>query len=1516
MSETSKRSQVIKKRIVKSILWIILTPLILLLLAIGLIHLPPVQNYLIDEVTSYLTEGTGYRSEIDYTNIRWFNSVLVEGTRIYDHSDEKMIEIDELVVSFELFKLIGERDIKVQEAWVDGASVNLRDEGEVALNIDYWVIALDELLAGEPSANPAPFEPALFGIDKITLLNSDFSLSDGRRDSLETGFDYNHFRLTDLNADLLNLRAIRDTFQIDVKFLSASDTISGLSIDKLHTFFRISQKGMAFYDLDLEFGKSHLKDSVVFRHEKGSDMGDFVNKVDISANFNESVIHTDELGLFAPELLKYNEAVVLSGYFQGKVNYFNSDDFEIAIGDFTNLKGSVNIEGLPNIDDAFFDVSLVNSTLKSSDLKAYMGPNAYSISSKLGLIHMNGLFDGAVNDFVADGDFATDIGNFSSNTQIRIPEDGLASYSGGLKMKNFDLGIFTGNPIFQKVDMEGKIEEGSGFKLEDADFVLNARVDRVGINGYNYENIVTDGRFRESFFSGEVEVGDQNFRLKAEGSIDLTDQKNLFKLDGILEEAYLDQVNITEENVLLATDFHVDIQGLKLDSILGNIVLSETYLRYASQDVTIDSLFFSSNRRNKERQVDFISEHFEMHIDGQFEFTSLLNELVDINEQYRFMFSSNMAGLNQFLKEHQPAKDPFDITYELQLTDVSPLINLFDTAIYVGKNGMLQGKYTNNGEQHFTLNARVDSVRYANINFLGNVIDINAQNLRDTSNVLTLGYLFSDKQVYANTSQTESLNLEAVWDGKHIDLRQNIGQESSQNYAEIGAALDFFPDRSELRFDASNIIALNEAWKIAENNVVTFGKEKIEIQGLNIYNDNQSIDFNGEISILDDSAKTLQVKFREVEIQNFNPLTSKEYTGTINGTLQAQNLYNSPLFFGNLNIGDFRVNNFLVGDVNGELAWQDEEEKFDLNFTVDRLDKKIITLKGDFFPSKKREQLDLVLAFNGANLDIAEPYIEDYFTELDGTLDGRLRVTGKLSTPVLRGRGQIDQAAIKVNYLNTLYTYGGDFEFDENIIRLKELNFTDSKGEPATFRGAVTHDYFRNFSLDLNGNIDKFQVLNLPFTEDALYYGEAYASGTVSLTGAANNLSISANASTQPNTRVYIPISQGTETEDESFITYIDRTDTTEVSVAEDGDVEKIKIEGLNLDLDIAVTPDAYTEIIIDAKTGDIIRGRGNGQLRLQIDSQGEFNMTGGLEIVDGAYNFSLYNVITKDFQIEQPSRINWYGDPYEGIMDINASYRQITSLDPILANAGLIDQNNGGISRRFPTKVKLNLQGALLSPEIAFDIDFSEVNTQDFQLNTALNAFKNKIRSDEQELNRQVLSLIVFNRFSEEGIVNIGGRTASQNVSQLLSNQFSQLVAQLDENLEIDLDLADLSEEAFNTFQLRLSYTFLDGRLRVTREGGVTNLVDVNSIAGDWTAEYLLTSDGRYKVKVYSRNNLDLARSIISQGNTTNTTGASLTQTTSFNSFREFFSGVNRKRKQRKSKKAVTSPPPASSNQ
>jgi hypothetical protein len=45
-------------------------------------------------------------------------------------------------------------------------------------------------------------------------------------------------------------------------------------------------------------------------------------------------------------------------------------------------------------------------------------------------------------------------------------------------------------------------------------------------------------------------------------------------------------------------------------------------------------------------------------------------------------------------------------------------------------------------------------------------------------------------------------------------------------------------------------------------------------------------------------------------------------------------------------------------------------------------------------------------------------------------------------------------------------------------------------------------------------------------------------------------------------------------------------------------------------------------------------------------------------------------------------------------------------------------------------------------------------------------------------------------------------------------------MASQLDENLEVEVDLTNLDQEGFNTFQLRLAYTFMDGRLKVSRGG------------------------------------------------------------------------------------------------
>ena len=135
--------------------------------------------------------------------------------------------------------------------------------------------------------------------------------------------------------------------------------------------------------------------------------------------------------------------------------------------------------------------------------------------------------------------------------------------------------------------------------------------------------------------------------------------------------------------------------------------------------------------------------------------------------------------------------------------------------------------------------------------------------------------------------------------------------------------------------------------------------------------------------------------------------------------------------------------------------------------------------------------------------------------------------------------------------------------------------------------------------------------------------------------------------------------------------------------------------------------------------------------------------------------------------------------------------------------------------------------------------------------------------------------------------------------MSELLSNQLSYWLTQVDQNLEIDLDLGTLDQEAFNTFQLRLSYSFLNGRLRVTRDGTFTNQYrtsdNISGIAGDWTVDYLLTPDGKFKVKMYSRSNFNQLTNSLGTQNAV-TTGVSLLHTQNFNEIKDLWQSAREK--------------------
>jgi len=451
-------------------------------------------------------------------------------------------------------------------------------------------------------------------------------------------------------------------------------------------------------------------------------------------------------------------------------------------------------------------------------------------------------------------------------------------------------------------------------------------------------------------------------------------------------------------------------------------------------------------------------------------------------------------------------------------------------------------------------------------------------------------------------------------------------------------------------------------------------------------------------------------------------------------------------------------------------------------------------------------------------------------------------------------------------------------------------------GDRANFQGNITHRYFKEINTDLHIDATNFQFLNTTASDNPLYYGSAVASGDIYVTGPLNDLLLKVKARTEKGTNFHIPLDGGESFEQAEFISFVDLSDTTRNETTNKSNESDF---GLTLDFDLEVTNDAYTELIFDIRSGDIIRGRGSGNLNLLLDKNGNFELYGPLTISEGAYNFTVPGFINKEFTIQEGGTITWYGDPYAAEMALTATYRQQASFAGLL---GEQDQQDAVTSQRYPVLVILNLDGEMLSPNISFDIQVEESASQP-QETTRLLA---QIRNDDQQLKRQVVSLLFFKKFSplESSFVGGGGSTSiGESVSEYLTNQISYLASQLDENLEVEVDLTDLDREGFETFQLRLAYTFMDGRLRVSRGGDFTSAASqnnslVNDIIGDWSVEYMLTKDGKLRAKMFSRSN----QSFSGQDNTQNVeTGLSLRYITSFNNFKDLMGKTRAKAIQRR---------------
>jgi len=1473
------------------------------------LQFPSVQTFFISRYLKNFSQVVDFPTSVESMSLRWYDQLEMKQVKIKDPKGNTMIGVANLSVDFGLFNLLKNGEVNIDEAKIDGADVNLvyipETDTSTNLNINIFIKHINKQFSSGKKSSGA--SSAKLNIESISLDRSQFSYNATGKDSIKNGFDYNHFHLNLNKGKVKVFQIIGDTIQFDVKKLQAYDHQTKLNIKELQTYFRISQSSMEFLNAHLKTDKSFISDTVIFKYDGMDELSHFNEKVDIIAKLKNTVIDPNELAHFTYGLPALPNKIMLSGIATGKVTRFVFRNMNVAMGK-TKMIGRLRMDGLPNINETFIDLKVSEGEADQNTIRFFVPKNVFTALQPLGHIKMQGQFTGFSNDFVAKGNLLTQLGAIQSDVNLKISEedDSQSTYSGNLILNNFELGNYFNDTInYQNITLSGHVN-GKGLTRETADFILSGKINSLGFRKYNYVNIETNAQFARELFNGNLSINDPNLKFNGSAFIDFRKEKQITQIKAKLDTAFIDKLGFINDPLFVRTYCDINANGMHIDSLLGSALLKQTRIEYKNKLLLLDSVRVVSEKDGANKKLTVKSSLADFSMDGNYKYTSLITDLKNLGTEFYYSLKNNRQVLAEYRKEKKStvSVEPYKTVFELNMHDVSPLTKLGNIDLYVAPHSTVKGFFSNDKSFSLQLSALSDTVIFQQKIFAKNEIEFNASKQRDSVGGTSSLTVHSANQQFSKIFKTKNIIAEAKWVNDNILFSFDADQDGSTNILRLKSKLDFLQDSIRLKILPSQLRIFDEDWALSDDNYILEKGLEWTINHMHLHHKSESVTLDGAISENPDKLLTLTIDSLGIDI--INSLVLEKIYGTVNGNVQARDLYHDPFIQNNISIKNLMIDEFLIGNIVGLNKWNRSEKRFDLDFTLERNGKRTVQMEGYYNPTLKVNPLLVKAKLENTNIKIIEPFMRGIFSQMDGSLTGDYIITGNLFEPAINGTGKIESAQLMIDYLKTKYFFSGELAFTPTQIQFKNFKVNDEQKNDATLNGFVEHKNYSKMKIDVSTSFTNFQLLNLSAKDNDLFYGEAFGTGNMNIVGPIDNLKILGTARSEKGTRIFIPLNGTTETvAKKDFITFVKFADS--VKLNKDTKKAKTKNEptGITMDLNLDITTDAYSEIIFDIRTGDIIRGYGKGNIKLQLDTKGEFNMFGDYEFDKGYYNFTLYDIINKEFTINKGSRITWYGDPYEGILAINASYRQMVSLSPIVAMYNPTAANSQAMKRKYPVEVQLKIDGAMLSPQINFDIVANDLPNQvpletggSEALNQDFKAYKAQM--NEQELKRQVFSLIMLRRFSPQDAFATGNSLYSS-VSELFSNQLSYWLTQVDPNLEVNFDLGNFDQEAFNTFQLRFSYSFLNGRLRVTRDGAFGNQTtqsEVSTMLGDWTIDYLLTPDGKFKVKMYSRNNVNQLLSNTTTSQTAITTGFSLMNTQSFNNWKELLTIARERRR------------------
>lgn len=1422
---------------------------------------PWVQNRIRDIGAEELGKYLGTEVNINHIAIMPFNRLALEGVTVADDYGKPALEVKDIESRFELFHFLRTGNIVIDYVSLQSPKLTLYKRTDNApLNIAR-IIA--KVAKRDTTKYPTRFKLAVNTVE-LTEGSASYDILSAMRKT--SGFDAKHLHVTDITAYATLPQVSNDAVDVDLHHLSLCLN-NAFRIDEIKTEVGFYKGRVSVSDVTVDLPRTHLDVKLFDLPVDFKGLG--VTKP-LGVILSDNTVCPADFEYFVPALKDFTRVYDLSAVINGCLSDFTVGRLMLSPHSdndmFLNLKSKGSyVDKTLNLDELKIDIrssagetarllaavklpadvasriSMLGDMEASADVSGVISTGRKALSGSVSV-------DSRLGNVAAEGSYELVSGRHEFDVHTELAGVDLGSLTGLA-----DLGNLSANAMANGVYENGR-------------YIGSANVD---VSQLDYKNIVFDNlRANLNVESDGTVKGDVNFDNREVGAIDLA-------LNGVYD-GVLKQADVTGTITALAMsrltgwEKYADYKlwarlnsHLQLnDKIPYGYVLCDN-LKFISDNaddrsLTVRSIALQAKHDVDEDVITLSSDFINGSAHGQFNWRNLKPEFYRIAAGVLPDFINSQSALRN------PDHEVNDFTYNFTIAKAENISDFFNLPVKIIYPVTVDGVFCFAERR---LSAKVDAPWLQSGEKIIEATALNTE-IADAKASATFHSQFptkkGDMDMTINLSGVENrVNTAIDWMIKrdkpingNLSFSTLLGRDLNKNLT------------ANLHVNPGDITFGEDMWHIGDAEI-RYVKNLLDVRNFTMTAPTQSLAING---LCTDAPNT----HLDVDINNLNLISIFETLdinnaligGRATGRISAGNIFDKVphVWSEGLSVKDISYNYCVLGDALVKTAFDAVKNSFyiDADITGNHGDKSHIY--GDIYTVGER--LDINFDANHVEIGFMKPFMQAFAADLSGTASGCARLYGTFKDIDLEGDLYAENLGIKLDFTNTWYYATDSVHIRPGRILLEDITIRDVYGNRAKLNGFVQHTYFHSpvFEFKIT-DADKLLCYDVTAKKSPDWYGRIFGTGSAAVTGKPGVVDISVDMFTNENSTFTFVLSDLEEADDYTFITF---RDVTPVSV-EDSVVftSKIPAEVLeyrermraareqkdvptayNMDIKIEITPSAKLIVVMDPIGGDAIKANGNGNFRMTYASVGnDLRMYGTYTIERGSYNFTLQDIIVKDFTIREGSSITFTGDPYSARLDIDATYTvnaNLSDLDESFLQDKDLNRTN------VPVYAVLKATGDMRQPDIAFDLEFPTLSSDIYR----------KVRSivsTDDMMNRQILYLLALNRFyTPEYMQTTKGNELFSVASSTISSQLSSILGKFSDNWSIAPNLrSDRGDFTDLEVDVALSSSLLNNRLRLNGNFGYRDKsLNTNQFIGDFDIEYILNRRGSWRLKAYNRYN------------------------------------------------------------